>query len=127
VWGLAFKPETDDIREAPALEIIRELLESGASVRSYDPEAMGNVKKLMGDEIVYAGDPYEAVQDADALIIATEWSVFRTPDFELLKSRLRQPLIFDGRNLYDVDKMAEMGFDYHSIGRKSTHNTTNPK
>lgn len=124
VWGLAFKPETDDIREAPALDIIHELLADGAQVKAYDPEAMGNVKKLIGERIVYANDPYEALQDADALLIATEWSVFRTPDFDLIKSRLRQPLIFDGRNLYDVDKMAEMGFDYHSIGRKSTHNTT---
>ncbi len=126
VWGLAFKPETDDIREAPALDIIRELLDSGAKVKAYDPEAMENVKKILGEQITYADDPYAAAEQADALIIATEWSVFRTPDFEQLKSRLRQPLVFDGRNLYDVDKMAEMGFDYHSIGRKSTHDR-NPK
>lgn len=126
VWGLAFKPETDDIREAPALDIIRELLDSGAKVKAYDPEAMENVKKILGEQITYADDPYAATEQADALIIATEWSVFRTPDFEQLKSRLRQPLVFDGRNLYDVDKMAEMGFDYHSIGRKSTHDR-NPK
>ncbi|MFM1744741.1 MAG: hypothetical protein RLZZ630_678 [Bacteroidota bacterium] len=127
VWGLAFKPETDDIREAPALDIIRELLDSGAKVKAYDPEAMENVKKILGEQITYADDPYAATEQADALIIATEWSVFRTPDFEQMKSRLHQPLVFDGRNLYDVDKMAEMGFDYHSIGRKSTHaqNTRN--
>jgi len=87
---------------------------------------MENVKKILGEQITYSDDPYAATEQADALIIATEWSVFRTPDFEQLKSRLRQPLVFDGRNLYDVDKMAEMGFDYHSIGRKSTHDR-NPK
>ncbi|CAN5504741.1 UDP-glucose/GDP-mannose dehydrogenase family protein [soil metagenome] len=118
VWGLAFKPDTDDIREAPALYIIRDLLAAGASVSAFDPEAMENVKKTMGEVIHYATDPYEAVQDADALLIATEWSLFRTPDFDKLKASMKGKVIFDGRNLYDLQRMSEMGFYYNSIGRE---------
>jgi len=118
VWGLAFKPETDDIREAPSLYVIDELLKEGASVAAFDPEAMNNVKTLLGDKISYAADQYEALKDADALLIVTEWSVFRTPDFELLENQLKNKVIFDGRNLYDLQKMIDCGFYYNSIGRK---------
>lgn len=117
LWGLAFKPDTDDIREAPALYIIDELLKAGASVAAYDPEAMKNVKTLLGNKIAYADDPYSALQNADALFIATEWSVFRTPEFDKMNSLLKAPVIFDGRNLYDPARMKESGFTYFSIGR----------
>ena len=118
LWGLAFKPETDDIREAPALYIIDELVKEGASVVAYDPEAAENVKKLKGDVIAYANDPYEALQDADALIIVTEWPLFRTPDFDKIEASLKSKVIFDGRNLYDLQKMIDCGYYYNSIGRK---------
>lgn len=118
VWGLAFKPDTDDIREAPALHIIHQLLEAGATVTAFDPEAMENVKRIMGDKIQYANDPYEALDQADALLIATEWSLFRTPDFERMKNTMKTKTIFDGRNLYDLQRMAELGFYYNSIGRE---------
>jgi UDPglucose 6-dehydrogenase len=118
LWGLAFKPETDDIREAPALYIIDELLKDGATVVAYDPEAMPNVQKLVGDKISFAKDRYSALEDADALLIVTEWSVFRTPDFDYIKEHLKAPVIFDGRNLYDLERMQECGFYYSSIGRK---------
>ncbi|MDB9775445.1 UDP-glucose/GDP-mannose dehydrogenase family protein [Vicingaceae bacterium] len=117
LWGLAFKPDTDDIREAPALYIIDELLKRGAAVSAYDPEAMGNVQGVVGDKINYALDMYGATENADALVIATEWSVFRTPDFEKLTKKLKNKVIFDGRNLYDLDQMKEKGFYYSSIGR----------
>jgi UDPglucose 6-dehydrogenase len=119
VWGLAFKPDTDDIREAPALYIIQELIAAGASVSAFDPEAAENVKRTMGDVIHYASDPYEALQDADALLIATEWSLFRTPDFERMKQMMKTRAIFDGRNLYDLQRMVELGFYYNSIGRET--------
>ncbi|MBV6647219.1 MAG: UDP-glucose/GDP-mannose dehydrogenase family protein [Cyclobacteriaceae bacterium] len=118
VWGLAFKPYTDDIREAPALENIRKLLELGAKVKAYDPEAMENVKEIFGDDIYFANDEYDAVADADALMIMTEWPVFRTPEFEKLSSSLNNKVIFDGRNLYDLHQMEDLGFDYFSIGRR---------
>ena len=118
MWGLAFKPETDDIREAPSLYIIDELLAAGASVTAYDPEAMPNVKALLGDKIGYAEDEYDALQDADALLIVTEWSAFRTPEFDKVESLLKNKVIFDGRNLYDLQKMLDCGFYYNSIGRK---------
>lgn len=121
IWGLAFKPDTDDIREAPALYIIDQLLERGATVRAYDPEAMSNVQKLIGDKIDYALNEYDALDHADALIICTEWSVFRTPDFKELESRLRSKTIFDGRNLYEVKKMQEKGYYYKSIGRATVN------
>jgi UDPglucose 6-dehydrogenase len=119
VWGLSFKPDTDDIREAPALYIIDELLKEGASVAAYDPEAMANVKKLIGDKIAYAKDEYAALKDADALLIATEWSSFRTPDFDQVATLLKNKAIFDGRNLYGIQQMRELGFYYSSIGRET--------
>ena len=118
LWGLAFKPETDDIREAPALYIIDELLNEGASIIAYDPEAMGHVRKLKGDSIGFANDPYEALEDADALIIVTEWPLFRTPDFDRIEKNLKAKVIFDGRNLYEIQKMIDCGYYYNSIGRK---------
>jgi UDPglucose 6-dehydrogenase len=119
LWGLAFKPETDDIRESPALAIIDELLTEGARVVAYDPEAMNNVKNIIGDEIIYADDQYEALMGADALLILTEWSVFRNPDFYLVGKLLKEKVIFDGRNLYQLEKMTDNGFYYNSIGRKT--------
>lgn len=117
VWGLAFKPNTDDIREAPALFIIEKLLAAGATVKAFDPEAMPNVQKTLGDRIIYVNEPYEALIEADALAIVTEWSQFRTPGFKIMKQLMRQPQIFDGRNLYDLDQMTEEGFYYESMGR----------
>ncbi|MGD1841309.1 MAG: UDP-glucose dehydrogenase family protein [Thermonemataceae bacterium] len=118
VWGLAFKPYTDDIREAPSLENIRILLEEGATVRVYDPEAMENVKMLFGDKVTYADSPYGALLDSEALMIMTEWPVFRTPDFQVISTLLKNKLIFDGRNLYEPAQMKELGYTYYSIGRK---------
>jgi UDPglucose 6-dehydrogenase len=117
VWGLAFKPNTDDIREAPALFIIEKLLAAGATVKAFDPEAMPNVQKILGDRIIYVNEPYEALIEADALAIVTEWSQFRAPGFKIMKQLMRQPHIFDGRNLYDLDQMTEEGFYYESMGR----------
>ena len=117
LWGLAFKPETDDIREAPALYIIEELLAAGAEVTAFDPEAMENVKRKLGDAIAFAPGMYGAVEDMDALVICTEWSVFRNPNFSMVKDLLKDPVIFDGRNLYDVEEMKSRGFHYESIGR----------
>ena len=118
VWGLAFKPDTDDIREASSLYIIEELIEAGAEIIAYDPEAMENVKNLLGDKIDYAENEYDALNDADALLIFTEWQIFRNPNFEKISSMLKEKVIFDGRNLYDLDQMNELGFHYNSIGRK---------
>lgn len=117
VWGLAFKPDTDDIREAPALYIIDQLLAAGAKVVAYDPEAMPNVQRLLGDKIGYATNAYDACNGADALIIATEWSMFRTPDFTKVGNALNNKVLFDGRNLYELSFMQEQGFYYESIGR----------
>jgi UDPglucose 6-dehydrogenase len=117
IWGLAFKPDTDDIREAPALYIIDELLAAGASVSAYDPEAMDNVSRLLGGKIEFGMDEYAVLKDADALVICTEWSLFRTPDFDRMKTLLKNNTIFDGRNLYALDQMEEKGFYYASIGR----------
>lgn len=117
VWGLAFKPNTDDIREAPALEIIESLLQSGATVSVFDPEAMKNVQQLMGKKVDYAENMYAALNNADGLIIATEWSEFRTPDFDQMKSCLKKKVIFDGRNLFEKELMIQEGFEYVSIGR----------
>lgn len=119
LWGLAFKPNTDDIREAPALYIIDALLSEGASVVAYDPEAIKNVRNQLGNAIGYAEDQYSALEGADALIIATEWSEFRTPDFEKISSILKNKVIFDGRNVFDLNQMKELGFYYVSIGRKT--------
>ncbi len=118
IWGLAFKPETDDIREAPALYIIDDLLAAGAYVTVYDPEAMDNVRKIVGDKVKYVNDQYEALYGVDALLIATEWSVFRNPDFEKMEEVLKNKVIFDGRNLFDLEKMVDLGYYYNSIGRK---------
>lgn len=118
VWGLAFKPKTDDIREAPALVLIRRLLELGASICVFDPEAMDNVREEeLGNQVDYAENPIEALEGAHALAINTEWDVFRHPDFDEIKSRMATPVIFDGRNLYDPIQMRELGFTYYSIGR----------
>ncbi|MBT2560453.1 UDP-glucose/GDP-mannose dehydrogenase family protein [Pedobacter sp. ISL-68] len=118
LWGLAFKPETDDIREAPALYIIDALVKNGATVTVFDPEAMTNVKNVIGDQVNYAKNQYEALEGADALLIATEWSVFRNPDFEKIDNILKNKVVFDGRNLYDLQKMIDLGYYYNSIGRK---------
>lgn len=119
IWGLAFKPNTDDIREAPALYTIETLLEAGAKVKAFDPEAMDNIRRYFGDRIELCKDQYEVLINADALAIITEWSVFRTPSFQVMKELMKHDVIFDGRNLYDLDAMAEHGFHYHSIGRES--------
>ncbi|RYY96978.1 MAG: UDP-glucose/GDP-mannose dehydrogenase family protein [Chitinophagaceae bacterium] len=119
LWGLAFKPNTDDIREAPALYIIKALVGEGATVTVFDPEAMPNVRKVMDSVINYAESQYECLDGADALIIATEWNEFRTPDFDRVRERLNGNAIFDGRNLFDLGEMEKLGFHYESIGRKS--------
>lgn len=117
LWGLAFKPNTDDIREAPALKMVDELLAEGAHISAYDPEAILNVKKMIGDKIAYADNMYEALENADALIIATEWNEFRTPDFLKIVKSLKNKAIFDGRNLFDVAAIRDLGFHYESVGR----------
>lgn len=117
LWGLSFKPDTDDIREAPALYLLDRFLQAGATLKVYDPEAMEHVKALYGERLHFANDSYDAAEGVDALVVATEWSVFRSPDFSRLKSLMRQPLIFDGRNIYDHRKMEALGFSYKSIGR----------
>jgi len=119
MWGLAFKPNTDDIREAPALYMIDALLEAGATVNVFDPEAMENVKGVVGDKIEYAENLYDALIGADALVIATEWNEFRTPDFLKIVNNMKRKVIFDGRNLFDVANIGELGFHYESIGRAS--------
>lgn len=118
IWGLSFKPETDDIREAPALYIIDELLKAGALLSVFDPEAMDNVRGVIGDKIYYGKDQYEILENAEALLIITEWSLFRNPDFDRMESLLKQKVLFDGRNLYDLQKMIDCGYYYNSIGRK---------
>ena len=122
LWGLAFKPNTDDIREAPALYLIEAILSAGATIAAFDPEAMQNVKQLVGDRISFVENQYEALQDADALVIATEWSEFRTPNFDRISSLLKNKVIFDGRNLFDLNKMGDLGYHYVSIGRKVVEN-----
>lgn len=119
VWGLSFKPRTDDIREAPALDVIRSLLDKGAKIRVFDPVAMENAGSIFGDSVEYAPGNYECLEGADALIIVTEWNEFRYPDFDKIKELLATPVIFDGRNLYNPKKMRERGFTYYSIGRQS--------
>lgn len=118
LWGLSFKPNTDDIREAPAFDIIQELLSRGASVSAFDPEAMNNSRQVLGDTIEFAETPYHALKDADALVIATEWNEFRTPDFDKIQELLKNKVIFDGRNLFDLTQMENLGFHYESIGRR---------
>jgi len=119
LWGLAFKPNTDDIREAPALYIIEELFKEGAVISAFDPEAMKNVKELIGAKINFAEDQYAALEDCDALLITTEWNEFRTPDFEKMADLMKSKVIFDGRNVFDPDQMKGLGFYYESIGRKT--------
>ncbi|MDD2982678.1 MAG: UDP-glucose/GDP-mannose dehydrogenase family protein [Crocinitomicaceae bacterium] len=119
IWGLAFKPDTDDIREAPALYMIEELTKAGAAVTAFDPEAMENVRGVIGDKITYTNNEYEALENADALLICTEWGIFRNPDFDRVGSLLKDKVIFDGRNLFDLEEMNELGYYYSSIGRKN--------
>jgi UDPglucose 6-dehydrogenase len=117
VWGLAFKPETDDIREAPALDVIGHLRAAGASVAAYDPIAADNVRALLGDAIALVGDPYAAAEGADAIVLITEWHQLRQPDFMRLRKLVRTPLLFDGRNVWDPVAAHRAGFEYHGIGR----------
>jgi UDPglucose 6-dehydrogenase len=119
IWGLAFKPNTDDIREAPAIKLIQTLLGNKVTVKAYDPAAMETTRRILNDKIEYCETPYSALEGADALIIVTEWNEFRTPDYEKIKKLLKEPVIFDGRNLYDLTKMEELGFTYYSVGRKT--------
>ncbi|MEZ0611553.1 UDP-glucose/GDP-mannose dehydrogenase family protein [Fibrella sp. WM1] len=122
IWGLAFKPYTDDIREAPALDNIRDLLAEGAKITAYDPEAMENVRNILGNQVTFAHTSYAALDDADALVIMTEWPMFRTPEFEKMNLLLKNKVIFDGRNVYELDQMRELGYTYYSIGREAvTH------
>jgi UDPglucose 6-dehydrogenase len=118
VWGLAFKPETDDVRESPALVLIEELLSAGARVAAHDPEALETARARLGDRIEYASDPYEAAVDADALVLVTEWHSFRLPDFPRLKRLLKTPTLFDGRNAWTPSEVRELGFTYYGIGRR---------
>ncbi|MCK6616863.1 MAG: UDP-glucose/GDP-mannose dehydrogenase family protein [Cyclobacteriaceae bacterium] len=118
LWGLSFKPHTDDIREAPALFIIDLLKKKGATIHVHDPEAMENVKRVMGNSVEYGNEPYDVLEGADALLIATEWPEYRTPDFDKMATLMKQKVIFDGRNLYDLATIRELGFTYFSIGRK---------
>ena len=119
IWGLAFKPNTDDIREAPSLTIISKLLEHGATIRAFDPEAMEQVRKYANLPITLSAGPYQALEGADALLIITEWNEFRNPDFEKIKRSMKSPVIFDGRNVFEVEQMAGIGFYYNSIGRQT--------
>ena len=117
VWGLSFKPNTDDVREAPAIHVINELLLKDAKISAYDPEAMANIKKLYGDKITYGKNAYEILQDVDSLLICTEWSEFTSPNFDKMKSLMKNPVIFDGRNIFDLEVMENSGFYYESVGR----------
>ena len=117
LWGLSFKPNTDDMREAPSLKLIDLLIRHGAAINAYDPEAVATAKQVIGDKINYAGKSYDALKDADALIIVTEWNEFRNPDFNKIKSALKEPVVFDGRNLYDLEAMRKIKFTYYSVGR----------
>ncbi len=122
IWGLSFKPKTDDMREAPALTIIEKLLEQGAKVKAYDPVAMDEARRRLGDSIEYATDQYDALVDADALLLVTEWSEFRIPNFKVIKKLLNKAVIFDGRNIYDPEEINELGFDYFGIGKNANIN-----
>lgn len=119
VWGLAFKPRTDDMRDAPAIVVIEALLQSGARIQAFDPEATVEARKIFGDRIVYAARNYDALDGASALLVLTEWNEFRRPDFQRIKELLKEPTIFDGRNIYDPGELRKLGFDYYSIGRKN--------
>jgi UDPglucose 6-dehydrogenase len=126
VWGLAFKPRTDDIREAPALTLVDALLGEGVYLRVHDPEALANVRALYSDRLVYSDRPYGALEGADGLAIVTEWQEFRRPDFEVMRRLLRAPVIFDGRNLYEPHTLVEHGFTYYAIGRRGTADAVAP-
>jgi UDPglucose 6-dehydrogenase len=117
IWGLAFKAETDDMRESPSIPLIEGLLAAGARVQTHDPKATDSARLIFGDRVMYAADPYSAAHGADALAVMTEWLVYRNPDFERVRKLVRRPLLIDGRNLYDPDRMATLGFEYHGIGR----------
>ena len=117
VWGLAFKPKTDDMREAPAIPLIEALLAKGAKIQAYDPEAMKVARSIFGSRIAYSAKNYEALKGADALVVVTEWQEFREPDFARIKKLMRSPVVFDGRNIYQRDEMKQLGFTYFSIGR----------
>jgi UDPglucose 6-dehydrogenase len=117
VWGLAFKPETDDMRESPSIPLVERIVAAGGAVVAHDPKAMDAARRLFADRVTYARDPYEAVTGADALVIVTEWLVYRNPDLERVRSLLRRPLVIDGRNLFDPDRMTRLGFTYRGIGR----------
>lgn len=119
VWGLAFKPDTDDVREASSIYMIKALVEEGAKVIAYDPEAIENTKVILGESIEYAADEYQAIENAEALLICTEWGIFRNPDFTRMRSLMKDAVIFDGRNLFDISEMNERGFYYSSIGRQT--------
>lgn len=119
LWGLSFKPNTDDVRDAPSIKLINKLLEKDCSITAYDPEAVNTTKEVLGDKINYSSSSYETLQNADALIIVTEWNEFRNPDFKKIKESLKEPVIFDGRNVYDLEKMEEQSFTYYSVGRKT--------
>jgi UDPglucose 6-dehydrogenase len=121
IWGLSFKPRTDDMREAPSIVIVNGLLEAGASLQAYDPQAMKEAQRIFGDKITMVSDEYEAAKSTDALIIITEWNEFREPDFDLIRKTMKSPLIFDGRNIYDAKKMAAQGFGYFSLGRNDVN------
>ncbi len=118
LWGLAFKPQTDDIRQAPSLVVVEELLELGALITAYDPAAMAEAKKIFGERLTYAADKYACLQEAEALLILTEWPEFREPDFVEMSVRMKQPYIFDGRNIYDPVKLAAFNFKYFKIGKQ---------
>jgi UDPglucose 6-dehydrogenase len=121
VWGVSFKPRTDDIREAPAVVLIEQLLEAGVSVRAHDPEALDNLQARFGDRVAYFSSVYPTLDGADALAICTEWNEFRSPDFEEMRKRMNRPIIFDGRNLYSLQTMRKQGFEYYGIGRSAAH------
>jgi UDPglucose 6-dehydrogenase len=120
LWGLSFKPQTDDMREAPALVLIEKFLAEGAKVKAYDPVAMEEAERRLGDSIALIEDQYEVLIDADALLLATEWPEFKLPNFEVIKKLLKNPIIFDGRNVYDLEQMKKLGFDYYCIGIDTT-------
>jgi UDPglucose 6-dehydrogenase len=116
MWGLSFKPQTDDMREAPSLVLIRKFLEAGAKVKAYDPVAIDESRRILGDSIDYGTDQYDTLIDADCLLLVTEWPEFKFPNFNIIRKLLRQPLVFDGRNIYDLHEMIQKGFDYYCIG-----------
>jgi len=120
LWGLAFKPQTDDMREAPSLVIIRKLLEAGAHVKTYDPVAMKEAERILGNKVEYGQDQYDVLIDADALLIATEWPEFKFPNFNIMKKLLKNPLILDGRNIYDLNELKDRGITYYCIGIDTT-------